>query len=388
MGVVGEARGAGLLRFVLHEEDLSAEHEGHLFAVGRDGVVAEAVGHLHLFGGVEPVVGRNGNVQRARLAAVFNQVDVGLPLDGDDRPVLARAEAPHVVVVERGDGLGRPVGRALVGEGEPVNVVGAALLAHVQQRARAGPDRRVVVARVGGHLRVRVVFGVVDPHVAVGRALVALLGDVVVPALEGDEAAVGRHAGRAAHGVESPVGRAAVPVHRVDFVRPLGLCVGASRGKEELPVRGPPPDGVARGVVCEARRRAAGGVHHVQVVVAKAVAREGDPVAVGAPAGLPLVGLMDREALGRTAVDGDGPEVPLIGKGDPVAVRVHGRVAHERIGVLGRGRRDDEEKPKKRESKGAQGGSHRGEEGQVETERHAESGGTPSGKKEAAEQNF
>jgi hypothetical protein len=49
---------------------------------------------------------------------------------------------------------------------------------------------------------------------------------------------------------------------------------------------------------------------------------------------------------GSPAVDRDGPEVALVGEGDPVPVRVNRRMAHEGIRVLGSDRCEAERQAK------------------------------------------
>ena len=334
IGVLGEACGAGLVGFILHEEELPAQHEGNLLPIRRYRVVAQAIGHLHLLGRAEPVVGRHGGIEHARFAAVLDHVHVGLPFESDDAPIAAGAEGAGAVLLIRGDGFRLALGGALVGNRLAMDVVGAALLANVEEGARARPHRAVIVPFVRRDAGVRVVLGVVYPHVAVGRPLVALLAAVVVASLDGDEPTVGRHTGGIADRVQAPVGRTALGRHLVNLAAPLGLYVGTLGCKEERSLRRPPAQRIAGGMVREALRRATVGPHHVNVVVPVAIARERDLGAVGAPAGVSLVGLVDGEALGPPPGHRHGPEVPLIRERHPVAVRVHGRMAHERIGVL------------------------------------------------------
>jgi len=80
-----------------------------------------------------------------------------------------------------------------------------------------------------------------------------------------------------------------------------------------------------------------------------------------------FVGLVDGEALGRTAVDGGSPEVALVGEGDAIPVRMHGGVAHERIGVLSKGRGGQK---RAQGEEGEQAGSHEG--GEARGDRHNE----------------
>ena len=82
-----------------------------------------------------------------------------------------------------------------------------------------------------------------------------------------------------------PSPSSSVGVHHVDLV----VAVPVAREGDPPAVRGEGRSGIPRRVVGEAHLVRAVGVHHVDVVVAVPVAREGDPRPVGGEGGLELV---------------------------------------------------------------------------------------------------
>ena len=108
----------------------------------------------------------------------------------------------------------------------------------------------------------------------------------------------------------------------IDLFTAVRAKCGVVAEEDALAVRPPIEDAVAGGVVGEARRHAAVGVHDVDVVSAVVLGAEGDFEAVGGEFcvefGTGVVG----DASGGAAGGGDDPEVVFVGEDDFVVVDV------------------------------------------------------------------
>src|SRR5215831_17357237 len=103
-------------------------------------------------------------------------------------------------------------------------------------------------------------------------------------------------------------------------VRDAGVKMPSRRGEDDsLAVARPSDDRVRRAVEGELLRLAAAGGHHIDIVVAGARGREGDPLAVGREARMRIVCRMHRETVRIAPVVFQHPQIAAVAEDNPSA---------------------------------------------------------------------
>ena len=328
LGRVGDAaRGA----LQAGHEHLPAVDEGHLLAAGRRHHFVHVTVHLHGAGGVVAPVGHHPDGHPAGLSTICHRVDAAAVGEAE-HPAVADAEPPHRVVRQEAH-LRAGAARG----GHLVHVEAAVLLAQVVDAAPVrAPDRVAVLPGEGGQLPVLPGGGVVGPHIARHAAGVVLAVAVLVAlaVVVHDQAAVRRVAcqlhGDGAHLLRPSAGHRhgvqfAQPAHGEVLVPRIVLPVGV---EEHLGVVRTEARGVlAVAVVGQPCGHSAIGAHHEHIAVAMAGAGEGDQLAVVAPHGRLVVGLVGGKGHGIAAAGRHTPDVSLETEQDGLAVRRNGGFA-------------------------------------------------------------
>ncbi len=276
-------------------QDLPSRRDHGTSSGRRDVERIDLVRHGFHLGFVVLVVGRDVQLDLVRLAAGNVELpDPEVVFVDDDLAVGGHRRPEHVAVGVLRDlhGLPRAARRNLVNVVERLADLRAARLDARVVRQRIGdvvdrivgaPHRpQAVVAIVAKQLRVGVVRQVADPQIRRVAAAIVLARPDGRMAVEHDRVAVGREAARVA-----PVDRQRCfhPADHRDFIEHRDRrkrAVAARRAEDDvLAVARPADDFVVAGVIRQPLRRAAGGRDDEHVVVAVAVRREGDPLAVG-----------------------------------------------------------------------------------------------------------
>jgi hypothetical protein len=265
-----------------------------------------------------------GGVQRPDREAALE--DYGPAVIADRRP-------QHPAVGEARDLLG------LAADGQPPDVLRAALVAHVIERAAVGPPHRPQVLGAGRQqFRVRrrrrdrfqPQLGFVDVRVAVAPPL------TVAQALghQSHRLAVGRRRalefGQVALAADLQR-RAAGRRDAEDVALPRDV-VGARGEIDPLTVTRPAVQGLARLRIGQALQFARGERQHIEVGVAAARGDEGQPAPVWRIGGPRLCGGIGDQQPGLTALGGNRPDVAARNEGDLGAVGRQGGLGQGRQG--------------------------------------------------------
>ena len=327
--------GAGAVREVAHGalldghgEHVAAGHEEGALALGRQGEAFDVLLSADARGPRGAAIRGHGDGD-ALVAAVLgvHHAQLAVQLVDDARLVVAGGPAHVPGLLE---------GELLHGVRGGIHGVEVQLAVAVRGEVHlvADPHGVALGARAGGDLLLRLRGQVEDVEILRPAALVALpVAEVAEHGRVGDALAVRREGAGSGRGHGQLRRQAALQAHGVEG-RAAQHAVGIAAGAEQhtgsirrpahhlVVVAAPGRHGARGGIEGELAGDAAVAGHDVDLLIAIVLAREGDPLAIGAELREQLQARMGRQPHGRTARGGRGPQVAPVGEHHLVPVDV------------------------------------------------------------------